>query len=289
MIKNSLIYVFLSKIFLIFASFLIISCGTSMNRVDLSRPNEGDTGIHGFFEWRMEGDGISIISYSGEGGLVQIPSEILRAPVKYIADHAFENRNLSIVIFPDSIVSIGNYAFMDNELLYINLGNNLLNIGSYAFAYNRLSHINLPESLVLMGENAFYGNPLTKIIIQSGNMDLGYMAIGDITDAFIAFGKEIGTYFRANHQSPNWNWVRDFLDLNGTYYLVGYPNQNWSIRFFENTYTLETSAIVSGTYEIGGLSFFLLDHNSTTPWIVEAWSIIDADSIRDSDGDIWRR
>ena len=260
-----------------------------MNRIDFAQPKEGDTGIHGLFEWRMEAEGISIISYSGEGGSVEIPSEILGVPVKFIADHAFENRNLSIVIFPDNIVSIGNYAFMDNELLYISLGNNLLNIGSYAFAYNNLSHIKLSESLVFMGENAFYGNPLTKIIIQSGNMDLGYMAIGDITDAFIAFGKETGTYFRANHQSPNWSWSRDFLDLHGTYYLVGYSLQNWSISFNENTYTLETSQIISGTYELSGLTFFLLDHNSNTPWIAEAWSIIDEESIRDSDGDIWRR
>lgn len=65
---------------------------------------------------------------------------------------------------------------------------------------------------------------------------------------------------------------------------------NDSITFSGNNYTLRiTGHTFTGTYSISGNTFTLAGHGSTTNWIRGIWTIIDSYTIRDSDGDVWRR
>ena len=74
--------------------------------------------------------------------------------------------------------------------------------------------------------------------------------------------------------------------LSGTYVYSQYD----SITFSGRNYTLRiTDTTFSGTYTITGNSFVLEGHNNPTDWIRLPWTIIDSNTIRDSDGDVWSR
>jgi len=75
--------------------------------------------------------------------------------------------------------------------------------------------------------------------------------------------------------------------LSGTYVFGGSD----SITFSGNNFTirLTSGATVTGTFTVSGNTFTLAGHGNTTPWIMGTWTIIDSNTIRDSDGDIWRK
>ena len=65
---------------------------------------------------------------------------------------------------------------------------------------------------------------------------------------------------------------------------------NASIEFNGNRYTLRVDdASVSGTFTLSGSTFTLTGHNSQTDWIREPWTIVDANTLRDTTGDVWRK
>ena len=74
--------------------------------------------------------------------------------------------------------------------------------------------------------------------------------------------------------------------LSGTYIF----SSNDSITLSGNNYTLRTTdRTFSGTFSVSGNTFTLAGHNSTTDWIRLPWTIVDSNTIMDSDGDSWRR
>ena len=72
----------------------------------------------------------------------------------YINDDAFYGCDISGVILPDTIISIGDNAFMHcEELATINLPDGLTNIGSNVFGYClKLEELHIPISVTLIGD-----------------------------------------------------------------------------------------------------------------------------------------
>ncbi len=83
-------------------------------------PNNEGTGTAGTqqspvtptFTYTIENGGVTILSYTGKGTKVEVPSQIEGQTVRAIADRAFENRTaLTSVILPEGIEKIGWFAF----------------------------------------------------------------------------------------------------------------------------------------------------------------------------------
>jgi hypothetical protein len=116
---------------------------------------------------------VTITYYTGNGGNVTIPSEIEGMPVIAIRDGdsfssgVFQNKYLTNVTIPDSVISIGDQAFYSNQLTSVTIGNSVTSIGKGAFWANQLTSVTIPNSVTSIGSFAFYSNQLTSITIPN--------------------------------------------------------------------------------------------------------------------------
>ncbi|MFC0852741.1 leucine-rich repeat protein [Halalkalibacter oceani] len=122
------------------------------------------------FEYIDNGDGTATITgYTGPEGVgIVIPSELDGLTVTEIADGVdlltgvFSHKNLTAVVIPDSITSIGEHAFNDNQLTEVTIPDSVTRIGRSAFHNNDLEAIMIPESVTDMGIAIFRGNQHTS-------------------------------------------------------------------------------------------------------------------------------
>lgn len=150
--------------------------------------------------------GVTITKYLGNQAQVVIPSEILNRPVVRIATDAFLNCNeITSIILPDTLQSIGRNAFRGCSRLTYTLSGNCYYLQSatddhfalvygsnssiasatihtstkiiadYAFAgFGALKSIYLPSSIAYIGHQAFYGCYSLVIYCQSEAMPEGW-------------------------------------------------------------------------------------------------------------------
>lgn len=125
-----------------------------------------------------------------------IPSVDIHPKTLIIADYAFGNcKELTKVVFPDSLKIIGDYAFMScDKLTEIVFGNSLESIGSHAFAYlDSLKSVEIPDSVTYLGQCVFYKcTSLESVVIGDGLEEISYMAFqfcSSLTD--IEFGNSV--------------------------------------------------------------------------------------------------
>ena len=80
--------------------------------------------------------------------------------------------------------------------------------------------------------------------------------------------------------------VEKDIDLTGTYTY----GSNFTITFNSgNRFTARViNTTYSGTYLVSGNTFTLTDHGSSSNWINGTWTIVDENTLRDADGDLWR-
>ena len=144
----------------------------------------------------------AIISYSGAGGVVTIPSTLGGYPVTAIAESSpsvgsalstfagatpifgRDNTSVTSVIIPDSVTSIGTFAFHGcSRLASVTLSNTLTIIGELAFAdCSSLVSVSLPNTLTIIGYSAFAGcSKLTTITIPNSVTFIGSFAFADCT------------------------------------------------------------------------------------------------------------
>jgi hypothetical protein len=116
-----------------------------------------------YFEIKNENYTITIVGFTGKEKNIQIPSHINSVPVTAIGEFAF--RNITSVILPDGIVSIGTGAFTNNQLTSIIIPESVLSIGNIAFQSNKLQEVILPPHITSIGQLAFADNQLKNIII----------------------------------------------------------------------------------------------------------------------------
>lgn len=136
---------------------------------------------------------ITLNGYNGTSSHVNIPESIIGLPVTSIrgADNrgergVFQNRQLTSITIPNSMISIGSSAFADNKLTSINIPDSVITIGNGAFRNNQLTNINIGNGVTSIGElyrgasagmlaynGAFQNNQLTNIVIPNNIIIIG--------------------------------------------------------------------------------------------------------------------
>jgi hypothetical protein len=146
---------------------------------------------------------ITIIKYTGSGGLVTIPSTINGLPVASIGDYAFlycssltrvtipnnvtsigyeafdDCTHLTNVTIPNNVTSIGDYAFAGcSSLTSVTIGTNVTSIGGYVFFYcSSLTRVTIPNNVTNIGTYAFFScGSLTNVTIGNSVTSIGYGA-----------------------------------------------------------------------------------------------------------------
>ncbi|MDR0637614.1 MAG: leucine-rich repeat domain-containing protein [Spirochaetaceae bacterium] len=113
------------------------------------------------FNTKVEGNGVVITGYKGQGVSVIIPATIGGKPVVEIASIGFfgSQARLTSITIPASVTRIGEAAFQDcDSLTSITIPSGVTSIGKYAFFdCNSLTSITIPSSVTSIGNSAFYG------------------------------------------------------------------------------------------------------------------------------------
>ena len=97
-------------------------------------------------------------------------------PTAFRPSGSFENKNLTSVIIPDGVTTIGANAFEKNQLTSVIIPNSVTTIGSSAFRNNRLTSVIIPSSVTTIGSSAFSDNQLTSVTIGNGIRSIDYAA-----------------------------------------------------------------------------------------------------------------
>ena len=121
------------------------------------------------------GDGtVTITDYDKSCGTeVNIPSTIKGLTVTKIGDNSFQNKGITKLTLPDTLLEIGVFAFHLNKIETLTLPDNLKTVKAYAFRLNSIQKLNLNDGLEEIGLDAFDSNYLTEIKIPSSVTKLG--------------------------------------------------------------------------------------------------------------------
>jgi len=131
--------------------------------------------------------------------IITIPSSVIQ-----IGNYAFSGNVLSSVTIPDSVTSIGERAFNNNRLTSVFIGKSVTSIGVSAFRNNRLTSITIPDSVTTIGSWAFYDNPDLKSITIGANVKMDYYQDAiPCTNFYIDGGRRAGTY---SSDGRNWTY-----------------------------------------------------------------------------------
>ena len=162
------------------------------------------------FEVRQNPDNtLTIIGYKGSRKDLVIPETLYSLRVTTIGDEAFQNKGLTSVVIPNTVITIGNYAFSfdyrlsgtENNITEViipnsvteigwsafdgcritrlSLGTGIQSINSYAFTGNKIQELTLPASLRTTGGYAFSDNQIKSLTIPNGVTLVGFRAFMD--------------------------------------------------------------------------------------------------------------
>ena len=113
-----------------------------------------------------------VTGYEGTATKVKIAEEYEGVPVKIVCDDAFLYKNITSVVIPNSVTSIGVCAFYEcSNLTSVVIGNSVTSIGEYAFEYcSSLTSVLIPDSVTNIDDGAFSNcSSLSQIIVDNGN------------------------------------------------------------------------------------------------------------------------
>ncbi|MCL2765866.1 MAG: leucine-rich repeat protein [Treponema sp.] len=116
---------------------------------------------------------------------IVIPAVYNELPVTEIGSYGFSSSNLTSIVIPNSVTSIGSFAFyICTSLTSIVIPNNLTSIGDYAFGgCTSLTNIVIPNSVTSIGDSAFYQcTSLTSIVIPNSVTSIGDAAFAHCTN-----------------------------------------------------------------------------------------------------------
>ncbi len=115
------------------------------------------TGMYDGLKYKIDNNQITITGYTGTKTDVQIPSEINGIAVKTIQANAFIAQDLTSVVIPSSVTSIGKNSFRSNKSLsQVVLPSTISNIAEGAFSNcTSLTSIQIPEGVTTISKDAF--------------------------------------------------------------------------------------------------------------------------------------
>ena len=236
------------------------ACGTCSDKKDKTEHTPDETGactvctaLVGATEgvvYDLSADGTyaEVIGYEGTAKRVRIADTYNNVPVKNIYEKAFYNNgNITSVIIPDSVTTIGDYAFSDcDSLTSIEIPDSVTTIGDFAFAFSSLTSIEIPDSVTTLGYEAFYWcASLTSIEIPDSVTTIGDFAFAfssltsiEIPDSVTSIGDK--AFYSCNNLTFNEYGNCKYLGNEGNPYLalIAVTNASYS------SYTIHESTKV---------------------------------------------
>ena len=196
---------------LLLTVFLLATSLVACKQNNESKPNPATD-----FEYKIDGNQVSITKYVGTDTTVIIPEAIEEKIVTVIGSEAFAASTITECVLPTTIRKIDPKAFATCvNLEKITLNEGLLTIGDYAFeGAGALTEIVIPATVINMNESTFKScNALTAVKFE-GNAPNAYEnpEAGVVHDP--SFGVSYTVYYHASAEgfSPNW---------------CGYNTANW--------------------------------------------------------------
>jgi hypothetical protein len=121
---------------------------------------------------------------------------------------AFQKNQLTEVILPVSLQSLGWNAFAENQLVSITLPASLQSIGRGAFQKNKISSLTIPEGVTVIGVDAFRDNPIVELVIPASLASFKSPSGDDKTGltAGISSGAFVGTQLARITLPENMNY-----------------------------------------------------------------------------------
>ena len=120
-----------------------------------------------------------------------IPNNIAGNPVTSIAYAAFGYSELTSVVIPPTVISIGEDAFIENQLTYVDIPDSVKNIGMGAFDANQLESLTFGESVMSIGDYSFIENRLTEIDIPDSVLYIRENAFRENNLHTVTFGNNV--------------------------------------------------------------------------------------------------
>ncbi|MBR5173771.1 MAG: leucine-rich repeat domain-containing protein, partial [Clostridia bacterium] len=115
----------------------------------------------------------------------EVTSFTINENCKIISPRAFTKcENLTSIVIPDSVISIGEYAFFCcTSLRSITMGKNVTFIGGFAFdGCTGITDIVIPDGVTSIGDLTFAGcTNLKNVTLGKGIITIGYLAFSDCT------------------------------------------------------------------------------------------------------------
>jgi len=121
-------------------------------------------------------DNGTLLKYNGAGGDVIVPDNL---GITKIGKYAFSERNLTSLIIPNTVTSIGEGAFSRNSKLEaVTLPDGITSIENYLFEYcYALTSVNMPAGITSIGTSSFKScSTLASIKIPDGVTTIGSFA-----------------------------------------------------------------------------------------------------------------
>ena len=143
-------------------------------------------GVQAQFNYATNNGTITIVGYTGPGGVVAIPDTINGLPVTGIGDWAFYlNTNLTSVTIPGGVTNLGRQAFgACRSLSSVMMASGVISIRNEAFHSCRsLANVVIPNSVTSIGNSAFDDcRSLASVTIGSGVTSIGNYAFFGCTN-----------------------------------------------------------------------------------------------------------
>ena len=164
------------------------------------------------YDVSSDGTYAEVVGYEGTATRVRIAETYQDLPVKNIYDNAFREKNITSVVIPDSVTTIGERAFYEcDSLTSVEIGDNVTTIGESAFqrCYS-LTSVVIPDNVTTIGTSAFSGcNSLTSVEIPDSVTTIGNYAFqycNSLTSVVIPDNvTTIGNYAFSNCSSLAYN------------------------------------------------------------------------------------
>jgi hypothetical protein len=122
-----------------------------------------------------------------------------------IGKDAFMGNELSDIVIPDGVTTIGRYAFYRSGIKVVKIPNSVTEIAGDAFAMNELESVVIPDGIEVIECNTFRGNKLTEVIlpkqlkkIESSAFSYNNLSTIDLPESLIKIGSNA---FRRNKLS----------------------------------------------------------------------------------------
>ncbi|PID84592.1 hypothetical protein CSB09_00005, partial [Candidatus Gracilibacteria bacterium] len=105
---------------------------------------------------------------------VDIPAQIAGVDVEIIGANAFNTKNITSVILPNTVKTIGKLAFGVNGIQSITIPDSVETIEENAFYKNKIINLTISDNVKTIGTGAFYINKIQNLTLGKGLKTIGF-------------------------------------------------------------------------------------------------------------------